>query len=293
MVFFAYGKMHLAFSLKVAICPAKHKYTHSYRNFFRTLVAKTNRMSQILGVIPARYASTRFPGKPLADILGQSMIERVYRQCLKATRLSEVVVATDDKRIFDHVKGFGGKVEMTRSDHVSGTERVAEIAGKYPSFTHFVNIQGDEPFIDPAQIELLCTTLTQSPKVVLATLVKQFTDPELLLSTHTVKVVLDEMGSALYFSRAPIPHCRDCTTAAKALEQHPYYQHIGIYGFEREVLLKIPRMRATQIERIESLEQLRWLAHGHRIHVAVTESSAQGVDTPEDLEKLVKKLQSQ
>ena len=249
-------------------------------------------MSHILGVIPARFASTRFPGKPLVDILGQSMIERVYHQCMKAKRLSGVVVATDDVRILEHVLNFGGKAEMTLEDHVSGTERVAEVALRWPNYSHFVNIQGDEPFIDPQQIDLLCDTLTHSDEAGLATLVKQFTDPERLLSPHTVKVVLDEVGGALYFSRAPIPHCRDLPTAQEWLDRYPYYQHIGIYGFKREVLLQIPGMEATHIEQAESLEQLRWLAHGHRIQVAITNTDSQGIDTPEDLEKLIRQLKA-
>ncbi|MCL4133979.1 UNVERIFIED_CONTAM: hypothetical protein GTU68_053750, partial [Idotea baltica] len=159
----------------------------------------------ILGVIPARYASTRFPGKPLVDIKGKSMIQRVYEQCKKSPELSEVIVATDDARIQDHVLSFGGKVEMTGDHHVSGTERIAEVASRHPEFSHVINIQGDEPYIDPNQISLLCQTLTEAPHPDIATLIRPLKDASRLIDPNVVKVVKGNQGQALYFSRAPIP----------------------------------------------------------------------------------------
>lgn len=242
----------------------------------------------IFGVIPARYASSRFPGKPLADIRGKSMIQRVYEQCRKAACLSEVVVATDDERIYDHVAQFGGRVEMTREDHGSGTERVAELAGRYPEVGYFLNIQGDEPFIDPAQIELLGETLLQQG-VEIATLVKPLTEVSQLDDQNNAKVVLDHQQNALYFSRAPIPFFKGLEKKAW-LAQMAYYLHVGIYGFRRDVLLGIPDLPPSEMERAESLEQLRWLANGISIRVAVSSQTNISVDTPEDLQQLLENL---
>lgn len=243
----------------------------------------------ILGVIPARYASTRFPAKPLVDIRGKSMIQRVYEQASRSTELAEVIVATDDERILSHVESFGGRVEMTAAQHRSGTERVAEVAMRHPQYAYCVNIQGDEPFLDPTQIDLLCQTL-RSPEVQIATLTRKITDPETLHSPHVVKVVTDHQGDALYFSRSPIPYCRDEADPNQWPETVAYFKHIGIYGFRREVLLAVTEMKPSPLELAESLEQLRWLANGHRIRTAETDREALAIDTPEDLNRLLNSL---
>ncbi|GAB4415476.1 MAG: 3-deoxy-manno-octulosonate cytidylyltransferase [Bacteroidia bacterium] len=243
----------------------------------------------ILGVIPARYASTRFPGKPLADIHGQSMIRRVYTQACQARLLDEVVVATDDARIYAHVEAFGGQVEMTADTHRSGTERCAEIVLRRTGYDHYVNIQGDEPYIDPAQLDQLCTLLRAGAPI--ATLASPLHDPAQLLNPGVIKVVLDHSDHALYFSRAAIPYCRDQADIHAWPDHAPYYRHIGIYGFAREVLLRIPDLTPSPLEVAESLEQLRWLAHGLRIRVGHSTHAAFSVDTPEDLARLLRETQ--
>jgi 3-deoxy-manno-octulosonate cytidylyltransferase (CMP-KDO synthetase) len=245
----------------------------------------------ILGVIPARFASSRFPGKPLKEILGKSMIRRVYEQCNKASQLSGLIVATDDRRILEHVQAFGGKAEMTAATHASGSERLSEIAGRYPQFTHFVNIQGDEPFIEPEQINQLSETLLAGDEVRIATLVKRIHDPAELTNPNVVKVVLSNSGDALYFSRSPIPFCRKAEPSDNWLRKYVYYRHIGIYGFHREVLLAIPNMKPALAEEAESLEQLRWLANGYRIRTAETPFDSLSIDSPEDLERAIRKLE--
>ncbi|MEL6252883.1 MAG: 3-deoxy-manno-octulosonate cytidylyltransferase [Bacteroidota bacterium] len=245
---------------------------------------------KILGVIPARYASSRFPGKPLINIKGKSMIQRVYEQCRAAELLDEVTVATDDQRIFDHVGTFGGKVRMTADHHRSGTERMVEIAESDNSFSHFVNIQGDEPFIDPSQIDLLCKVLTSDSAVQIATLVHKIRTYEELINPNMPKVVRDEFGNALYFSRSPIPYIRKESEQTKWLNHHDFYRHIGIYAFEREVLLKVPKMKKSVLEEKESLEQLRWLANGYKIRTAETNKISFAIDSPEDLDRLLESL---
>lgn len=244
----------------------------------------------ILGIIPARYASTRFPGKPLVDIQGKSMIQRVYEQTERAKYIDAAIVATDDERIFKHVKGFGGRVEMTASHHRSGTERMVEIAEKEPSYTHFVNIQGDEPFIDPAQIDLLCKLLLDDPKTEIATLVHKIEELSSLENPNMPKVVLDTAGNALYFSRSPIPYIREDADKSNWLNLQTFYRHIGIYAFKREVLLKVPQMTTSYLEEAESLEQLRWLANGFKIRTAVTDKVSFAVDSPADLQRLLESL---
>ncbi|MDX2248276.1 MAG: 3-deoxy-manno-octulosonate cytidylyltransferase [Bacteroidia bacterium] len=231
----------------------------------------------ILGVIPARYGSSRFPGKPLVEIRGKSMIQRVYEQCQKASLISRIVVATDDDRIYNHVQSFGGWVEMTDTKHVSGTERMAEIAQKYAEFGYFINIQGDEPFIDPAQINQVGEMLLDKTAPDIVTLALPLVDREKIANPNLVKVVMDRAGNALYFSRSVIPFPRNETI------ENLYHKHIGIYGFRREVLLAVPQMQASPLEVAESLEQLRWLAAGYRIRVGITFTESQSVDTPEDL----------
>ncbi len=242
--------------------------------------------SPILGVIPARYASTRFPGKPLIDIDGKSMIQRVYEQAQKASLLTKVVVATDDQRIFDHIQGFGGDAFMTAQDIPSGTERVAVVAQQFPEFSFCINIQGDEPYIAPGQIDLLAETLLREEGRAIATLVKPILNTELLGDPKFVKVVLRKDMYAMYFSRFAIPFNRDIPQLADWLKANSYYKHIGIYGFPRELLLQIPNLEPIPAELAESLEQLRWLGHGIPIAVAITEQESISIDTPQDLNRL-------
>ncbi|MET1055607.1 MAG: 3-deoxy-manno-octulosonate cytidylyltransferase [Pedobacter sp.] len=239
-----------------------------------------------LGIIPARYASTRFPGKPLIDIAGKSMIQRVYEQACSSSSLDKVVIATDDERIITEVKRFGGEFALTRNDHQSGTDRCAEVAEKFPGFEVIINIQGDEPYIDPVQIDLLGSCFTD-PAVKLATLVKRIRDEEELFNQNIPKVVLNHRQQAIYFSRHTIPFLRN-TEQANWLETHQFYKHIGIYGYTVETLLQITRLKPSSLELAESLEQLRWIENGYEIQTRVTDMESIAVDTPEDLEKIMK-----
>lgn len=239
----------------------------------------------ILAVIPARYASTRFPGKPLADIGGITMIQRVYEQVLRSKRIQKAVVATDDERIFDHVRAFGGEVRMTGAHHPSGTDRCAEVAQQFPEAQYVLNVQGDEPFVQPEQIDLLADTLTGNSGFSIATLAKKIEQTETLFHPNVVKVVFSEKNGAIYFSRQPIPFVRGAPTDQWLL-QHVFYKHIGLYGFHTAVLQDIARLSPTPLERAESLEQLRWLENGLRIAVGVTELETVGIDAPEDMEKI-------
>ena len=247
-------------------------------------------MTQILGIIPARYASTRFPAKPLADIGGKSMIQWVYTQTSQSSKISKVVVATDDQRIFDHVKSFGGIVCMTSADHVSGTDRCFEALSKQTGkYDYVINVQGDEPFISPNQIDLLAGLLDGETQ--LATLAKKITDHETLFNPNVVKVVKNVNNEALYFSRSTIPHIRN-TGDDQWLSKHIFFKHIGMYAYRSDVLAKITKLPVSGLEKAESLEQLRWLENGFRIKVAETEQETIGVDTPEDLEKAIAFLKS-
>jgi 3-deoxy-manno-octulosonate cytidylyltransferase (CMP-KDO synthetase) len=239
----------------------------------------------ILGIIPARFASTRFPGKPLVDIRGKSMIQRVYEQASQARCLDKVVVATDDERIFRHVLGFGGEVRMTDPAHRSGTDRCAELAQMLPEAEIVLNIQGDEPFIQPQQIDLLVDTLLERPGFAIATLAKRIEEAEQLYNPNVVKVVFAPAQGALYFSRHPIPYLRGVPPEGW-LAQHDFFKHIGLYGFRREALRSVAALPPSPLEEAESLEQLRWLENGWRIAVARTEWETTGIDTPEDLLKL-------
>jgi 3-deoxy-manno-octulosonate cytidylyltransferase (CMP-KDO synthetase) len=243
---------------------------------------------QFIGIIPARYASSRFPGKPLAMIHGKSMIRRVYEQALKA--LDTVCVATDDKRILEAVQAFGGSVVMTSENHKSGTDRCAEAVmlaehemGK--TFDVILNIQGDEPFIEPEQLELVKSCFAD-PEVQIATLVKRVQDLEELFNPNRPKVVVNALHEAIYFSRATIPYLRGVENE-KWLSAHEYYVHIGLYGFRRDVLPAITALPQSPLELAESLEQLRWIENGYHIAVRTTTYESFGVDTPEDLKKLL------
>lgn len=238
---------------------------------------------RILGVIPSRYASVRFPGKALTDIHGKSMVNRVYEQAKKAQSLSKVVVATDHPLIYDHVKEFG-EVVMTAEHHPSGTDRCHEALQKVDDrFDFVINIQGDEPFIRPEQIDLLASSL--SPEVELATLVKKIEDEESLFNPNNARVIFDKHYEAIYFSRQAIPYVRNAPTE-EWLKHHTYYKHVGIYAYRADVLEKITKLEPSSLEKAESLEQLRWIENGYKIKITITEFETLGIDTPADLEKI-------
>jgi len=232
---------------------------------------------KILIVIPARYASVRFPGKPLVDIGGKSMIRRVYEQAKKTAY--EAVVAVDDERVKKHVEEFGVAI-MTSPGHASGTDRCHEAAKSYPA-DYIINLQGDEPFIDPSQINLLAGAL--DGQTAIATLVKKAESAEQYLSPHVVKAVFNQHNEALYFSRSPIPHIR-CGEYSKAVGT--IYKHIGIYAYRADVLSAIAALPPSSLETTESLEQLRWLQAGYKIKVVETAIETLGIDTPEDLMRI-------
>lgn len=238
----------------------------------------------IIGIIPARYASSRFPGKPLIDIHGKSMIRRVYEQALQAPSLKAVVVATDDQRIANHVMTFGGEVVMTASTHQSGTDRCAEVITKLTGFDIAINIQGDEPFIDPKQIDLVATCFDDTDTQI-ATLVKAIKDDQELFNQNTPKVILNHKKEAIYFSRATLPFLRGIPVE-KWLSNHTYYKHIGIYGYRTTVLSALTRLPLSVLEKAESLEQLRWLENGYRIKTAETFVETIAIDEPQDLNKV-------
>lgn len=244
-------------------------------------------MKNIIGIIPARYASTRFPGKPLIDLGGKTMIQRVYEQCKKAESLSDVIVATDDIRIEEHVKSFGGKVVMTSAEHQSGTDRCAEVVRTYDGLCDaVVNIQGDEPFINPFQIDQLCAAF-HLPHTQLATMKKKIVLESEIQNPNCVKVTANLQNEALYFSRSVIPYPRNITT------DFVYYKHIGIYGYRKETLLEITNLPMGSLEKVESLEQLRWLENGYRIMLVETEIENIAIDTPDDLALVEKYLKTE
>ena len=234
------------------------------------------RMS-VLCVIPARYGSKRFPGKALASETGRPLIQHVYESAARAGRIDTVVVATDDERIRAAVEAFGGRAVMTRPDHPCGTDRVAEAAASFPDAAIVINLQGDEPELDPALLDRLVDAMQKDPKTELATLAGPLSAED-AADPNAVKVVLTSDGDALYFSRAPIPAARDGEKARRA----PVLLHFGIYGFRAGALRAFARMPQTPLELTERLEQLRWLEHGRRIRVLVTDHRPVGVDTPED-----------
>ena len=246
----------------------------------------------VLGLIPARFASTRLPGKPLIDLGGQTMIQRVVAQARQAN-LTRVVVATDDERILRHVQEFGGEAVLTRPDHPSGTDRLWEAfeqLGSPAGVRCIVNIQGDEPFIHPAQINAL-VGLFADPATApgIATLVKPVVSAEELFSPHLPKVVLSQQGEALYFSRHPLPYQRN-RPEADWLAHHRYLRHLGLYAYQPQVLAQLTRLPVSPLEAAESLEQLRWLEAGFRIRCAETELDAFGIDTPEDVTRALARL---
>ncbi|HEY8934129.1 MAG TPA: 3-deoxy-manno-octulosonate cytidylyltransferase [Cyclobacteriaceae bacterium] len=240
---------------------------------------------QIIGIIPARYASTRFPAKPLADISGKSMIQRVYEQARKSSSLTKVVVATDHQEIYNHVKNFGGNVSMTREDHPSGTDRCYEaVSQQNEKYDYVINIQGDEPFIKPEQIDLIASKL--DGKTEIATLVKAITDAEQLFNANVVKAVVSKEMKALYFSRATIPHLRNIPQE-QWLGKQKFFKHIGMYAYRNDILKQLIQLEVSSLEKAESLEQLRWVENGFSIAVAETMLETLGIDTPEDLLKAI------
>ena len=240
---------------------------------------------KILGIIPARFDSSRFPGKPLVDIAGKSMIRRVYEQCQLSSCLDKIIVATDDDRILEHVKDFGGEAMMTSPLHPSGTDRCEEVAKQYPEFDICINIQGDEPLIDPSQIDLLAGCFNDK-NIKIATLVKKINTEDDLFNVNTPKVVLTKDMQAIYFSRIAIPFFRN-KEKSEWLKEHTYYKHIGIYAYRSETLSLITKLPVSSLEKAEALEQLRWIENGYHIRVAITEKESQAIDTPADLEKML------
>ena len=234
--------------------------------------------TRILGVIPARFASSRFPGKSLAVIAGKPMLQHVYERASQARYLSKLVIATDDERIHKAARAFGAKVLMTSAEHPSGTDRAAEIAASEENAGVIVNIQGDEPLIDPAAIDAAVLALLDDPNLPMATLKKCIEDPSEINNPNVVKVVTDLAGDAIYFSRCPIPYVR--------AEGIAHFKHIGLYVYRRELLLAYSGLPVGPLERVECLEQLRALENGYRIRVVETEYESLGVDTPEDLERV-------
>ncbi|MGA2211947.1 MAG: 3-deoxy-manno-octulosonate cytidylyltransferase [Bryobacteraceae bacterium] len=234
--------------------------------------------TRILGVIPARFASSRFPGKSLAILAGKPMLQHVYERASQARYLSKLIVATDDERIYKAARSFGAAVVMTRADHLSGTDRVAEAASGDPANV-IVNIQGDEPLIDPSAIDAATLALLDDPDVSMTTLKKAIEDPREVQDPNVVKVVTNLAGDAIYFSRCPIPFMRDDSAGV-------HYKHLGLYVYRRDFLLAYSGLPVGPLERSERLEQLRALENGHRVRVVETEYESLGVDTPEDLERV-------
>ncbi len=241
---------------------------------------------KVVVVIPARYGSTRLPGKPLVSLNGQPMIQRVYERAKSARRVDRVIVATDDDRIVKAVTSFGGEARMTRPDHRTGTERVAEVAAHVEGEV-FVNVQGDEPLLDPAAVDTAVSALLEEPQAAVATVATPIKVPGDIMDPNVVKVVLDFDDNALYFSRAPIPWVRDTGSTI----QVRHLKHLGLYVFQREALLEYPTLPQGELERIEQLEQLRWLENGSKIRVAEVEHDAISVDVPEDVPRVEKLLQ--
>ncbi len=249
--------------------------------------------NQFLGIIPARYASTRFPGKPLAILGNKPMIQWVYERASEV--FSHLAVATDDQRIMEAVKNFGGRALLTSDSHSTGTERCSEaldlILKQQPgSITHVVNIQGDEPLLQQDHLEVLKECF-RDQETQIATLVRPLENMHELSDPNVVKAVIDQKGWALYFSRAPIPHVRD--TPAGQDNRHAFYAHMGLYAFRAETLKRVVGLPATPLEKAESLEQLRWLEHGYSIRTRITQHPSMGVDTPEDLDKIRTLIENQ
>jgi 3-deoxy-manno-octulosonate cytidylyltransferase (CMP-KDO synthetase) len=235
---------------------------------------------KVLGVIPARYSSSRFPGKPLIDLKGKSMIQRVYEGASKSQKIDTLIVATDDERIFSEVKRFGGKVLMTSENHPNGTQRCHEVLAIYSDYDVVINIQGDEPLVRFEQLDLLLSAFDDS-QVEIATLGIRTLKSEELENPNRIKIVTDYQNNALYFSRSKLPYERN------QIKDFTFLRHIGLYAFRSDVLREISNFSVTEIEEIESLEQLRWLYFGKKIRVIETDIETPNIDTPEDLEQVL------
>jgi len=243
---------------------------------------------KVIVIIPARYASTRLPGKPLVSLAGKPMVQRVYERAKQAQTVHQVVVATDDQRIIDAVRSFGGEARMTRADHRTGTERIAEVAA-HEAGDIFVNVQGDEPLVDPAAIDAAVAALLEEPAAQIATVATPIRHASDIMDPNVVKTVLDFEGNGLYFSRAPIPWIRETQQKIHV----KYWKHLGLYVFQREALLEYPTLPQGELEKIEQLEQLRWLENGWKIRVAEVQHDAVSVDVPEDVTRVEKLLHEQ
>ena len=241
---------------------------------------------KVIVVIPARYGSTRLAGKPLISLAGKPMIQRVYERAKLAARVNRVIVATDDERIVKAIEAFGGEARMTRSEHRTGTERVAEVAAREQGDV-FVNVQGDEPLLDPNAIDVAVNSLLEEPQASISTVATPIKTPGDIMDPNVVKTVLDFDGNAIYFSRAPIPWVRD--TASKIQVRH--LKHLGLYVFQRDALLEYPTLPQGELERVEQLEQLRWMENGWKIRVAEVEHDAISVDVPKDVARVERLLQ--
>lgn len=244
---------------------------------------------KFIAIIPSRFGSSRFPGKPLADIAGKMMIQRVYEQVIQA--VEDVWVATDDERIANAVHSFGGKAVMTSTEHRSGTDRCAEAVRKVSeetgtNFDVVINVQGDEPFIDPSQVTTLQQPFKENPSTEIATLIQRINQTEVLFNKAEAKVALDIHGNAMFFSRLPIPMIFK-SEEKDWINQFAYFCHVGIYAYRTDILEKLSRLAEGALEKVESLEQLRWLENGYKIKTMVTDHVTVGIDTPEDLERIV------
>lgn len=242
---------------------------------------------KVLGVIPARFGSSRFPGKPLIDLNGKSMIQRVYEGAMKSKLFAEIIVATDDERIVDAVQAFQGKVILTNANHPSGTDRCGEVLRHFEDMDVVINIQGDEPLVDARQLDALIQVF-ENPKVSIATLGIRDISMDDLLNPNRIKIVVNALNEALYFSRSTIPNFAH--SKGEPLENYPYLRHIGLYGFRAQTLREIVQLTPTALEKIESLEQLRWLYYGYAIQVVLTDIETPNIDVPEDVEKVLRSL---
>ena len=241
---------------------------------------------KVVGIIPARYASTRFPGKPLVDLKGKPMIQWVYEGAQNCASLDQVIVATDDQRIFDAVQAFGGNVEMTSEQHPSGTDRCGEVAAKFEADV-IVNIQGDEPLVNPEQIDALCAAF-KDDSVQIATLAHTAVTEDDLIDPNRIKVVCDDQGNALYFSRNQLPSTVRAEATTRA--NFGFMRHIGLYAFRNKVLQELVQLAPCDLEKMEALEQLRWMYYGYKIRVMPTTIETPNIDTPEDLKKVLDAL---
>lgn len=241
-------------------------------------------MLKVLGIIPARYNSSRFPGKPLIDLKGKTMIQRVYEGAAKSTLLSDVIVATDDQRIVDEVQRFGGKVMLTSPDHPSGTDRCGEVASHFKDIDVVINIQGDEPLVDFRQLNVLAAAF-EDPQVQIATLGIRDVTMDDIQNPNRIKVVTNHANQALYFSRSAIPNF--VNAKGNPLENYPFLRHIGLYAYRTETLKKLVQLQPVALEQTESLEQLRWLYYGYQIQVVLTDIETPNIDVPSDVEKVL------